>query len=116
MKAAQLIHKAALLMDLKGDVEKASAALRSAIEAADAAAEVCAGIEARVFLADVLVTTGQSATVRALLDEALRLADQVTERDLVDTFVERAHELLAMSCERAEFGFSSPHDCDSRRR
>lgn len=95
MNAAQLIHKAALLMDLKGDVDKASMALRSAIEAADAAADGCAGVEARVFLADVLVTSGESATVRALLDEALRLADQVAERDLVDTSVARAHELLA---------------------
>lgn len=95
MKAAQLIHKAALLMDLKGDVEKASVALRSAIEAADATADGCAGVEARVFLADVMVTTGQSGPVRALLDEALRLAEQVLERDLVDTFVERARELLA---------------------
>jgi len=97
MQAQQLIHKAAALLDLRGDEAGAVAALQQAITVADDSATPIPGIEARVFLAEILLLRpGSETKARGLLHAALTLADQFTDDpDLVRPLQRRAEELLS---------------------
>ena len=97
MQAQQLIHKAAALLDLRGDEAGAATALRQAITVADDSGATIPGIEARVFLAEVLLLRpGSETDVRGLLHAALTLAGRFTDDpDLVRPLQRKAEELLS---------------------
>ena len=99
MQPQQLIHKAAALLDLRGDEAGAVAALHQAIVMADDSAAALPAIEARVFLAEVLLhRPGSETDARALLHAALNLVEGFPDDpDLVRPLQRRAEALLSGS-------------------
>ena len=97
MQAQQLIHKAAALLDLREDQPGAVIALQQAIAVADDAGATIPGIEARVFLAEVLLLRpGSETSARGLLHAALALGARFTDDpDLVRPLLRKAEELLS---------------------
>jgi hypothetical protein len=97
MQPQQLIHKAAALLDLRGDEVGAVAALDQAIVIADESAAALPAIEARVFLAEVLLLRpGSETDARALLHATLNLAGCFPDDpDLVLPLQRRAEALLS---------------------
>jgi len=80
MAAMSLIHKATLLLDMKGDVDRAISVLREAIDHADLVGQKSLSGEARVFLAQVLrEKQGGMADfeVETLLRKAVEIANEL---------------------------------------
>ncbi len=96
MKAQQLIHKAALVLDLRGDAVKAEECLRAALEQAEDQGPIEVAIQAAVFLGELLCDLGRHAEGRPLLRRALESGTSTdSEADLYDQELARARELLA---------------------
>ncbi len=94
MKTEQLIYKAALVLDLRGDTVKAEQCLRAALEQAESEGSTTVAVRAAVFLGDLLCEQGRPGEGRRFLRRALEMGVGV-ERDLVSEELERARAILA---------------------
>jgi hypothetical protein len=90
-----LIHKAALALDMRGDVPRALQILQQAIEVSDHTSQVLSGIEARVFLLDLQAEYGNLGLDRETLISQVRVmaSSFEGEPDLIQPFLLRLNEL-----------------------
>ncbi len=96
MTAEQLIHKATLVLDLRGDTEKAEDCLRQALRQAEEKGPTRVAVQAAVFLGELLIELDRGDEGRPLLERALELgATPDFEPDLTEQELTRARELLA---------------------
>jgi LmbE family N-acetylglucosaminyl deacetylase len=108
MDPQQLIHKATLLLDLRGDTVGAETALRAAIETAVAEEDPVSAVQARVFLGELLVEANRSQECRPLLLDALAMAQRSSSEDqaAIEYECQRARTLLALP----EWSFDEPRN------
>lgn len=96
MNLDQAIHKATLLLDIKGDVVQAEAILRRAVAMPYEPGQFPNWIEAQIFLADLLCQTHRIPEAVQMLQNLLRLAPCAdVELDLIAPAFHRANQLVS---------------------
>ena len=93
--AQQLIQLAAMLIEDSNDVGAAESALRDAINVATVAGRALELIQAKTFLAELLLQSGREDESRELFEEVLTHAnDPSIDESTVDYEVRRAREVI----------------------
>ena len=95
MGLKESIHKAALLIDLKGDKTKAIKLLRETLDDESNKSEIVDVIFAKVFLGELLFEEKEFDEAKILFQESIRIFNESDiEIDLVEIEIGRAKKLV----------------------